>query len=199
MKKTPLPALMVLLAAGLALPSCSTNQQGDDANPVFVTCDFSGFTEPGNYNVNATIPLLYSMTLRNRPKATSPATTQFLDVQTDSYTIVWTRIDGGKTASRSETFGGIGIVPFNGSLVANTIPVMSLSNLAASPLDRLFPFNGGIDPETGKTEIRQTATITWYGHMMNGSAIVSVPATFDMIFLYVPTTGRIVARPVSRG
>jgi hypothetical protein len=72
---------------------------------------------------------------------------------------------------------------------------MTPAALQQPPLNVLFPFNGGIDPETGNTEIRQSGTVTIYGHTMSGQTVTSVPATFDMLFLYSATAGRIEAVP----
>jgi hypothetical protein len=199
MKKTRCIALSALFFSSVLLPSCTTNTQGDDANPVFLTGEFT--LAPLLKNVNDGLPLqVQTITLRNRPKVVpGPASTQFLDIQVDSYNVVWTRIDGGKTASPSQAFGGNVIVPVNGTSSLQNFPVMSADSLIRPPLDRLFPFNGGIDPETGKAEIRQTATVTWYGHLLSGQPIVSTPATLDMIFNYFPITGRIEASRVSGG
>ena len=70
---------------------------------------------------------------------------------------------------------------------------MTASALQQPPLSYLFPSNGGIDPETGRTEIRQTGTVTFYGHTLSGQPVTSVPATFDMIFIYTAAAGRVEA------
>ena len=71
---------------------------------------------------------------------------------------------------------------------------MSADNLIRPPLDQLFPFNGGIDKETGRAEIRQAGNVTWYGHTLSGQPVASDVATFDMIFLFCGSTGRIEAK-----
>ena len=198
MKTPQRTVLLALLGALAVLPACTTNTQGDDANPVFLTAEFS--LAPLQKVVNdGTVLQIPTITLKNRSKGAAPATTQFLDIQCDSYTVVWTRIDGGKTASPPQPFGCNVIIPFNSQSTLNNFPVMSAANLIVSPLDRLFPFNGSLDPETGKAEIRQTATVTYYGHLLSGQAIASIPATLDMIFIYVPRAGRAETSRVSRG
>jgi hypothetical protein len=73
---------------------------------------------------------------------------------------------------------------------------MSADALLRPPLDQLYPFNGGIDRETGKAEIRQAGHVTWYGHTLSGQAVVSTEATFDMIFLYGGPSGRVAGKLV---
>ncbi|HEX2757390.1 MAG TPA: hypothetical protein VHP60_02710 [Thermoanaerobaculia bacterium] len=176
-----------------ALPGCSTNTQGDSASPVFLAGDFELL--PLQKCVNDNTVLQFSTTvLRNRLKNPAASATQFLDVQIDTYIVVWRRIDGGTTASPSQSFGGNIIVPPNGQSTLTDYPYMTADNLLRPPLDQLFPFNGGIDRETGRAEIRESGSVTWSGHTLSGQPVVSNVATFDMIFLFCGSTGRIEAK-----
>lgn len=194
MKKLPslLSAVLVAFAVA-ALPGCSTNTQGDSASPVFLAGDFQLL--PLQMCVNSNTPLLFATTvLRNRVKNPSVTATQFLDVQVDMYVVVWRRIDGGTTASTSQSFPGNIIVPPNGQSTLTDYPYMTADSLLRPPLDQLFPFNGGIDKETGRAEIRQSGSVTWYGHTLSGQPVTSDVATFGMIFQYCGTLGRIEAK-----
>ncbi len=185
-------AILAVLAAA-ALPGCSTNTQGDSASPVFLAGDFTLL--PLQKCVNDNTPLQFqTTTLRNRLKNPITSSIQFLDVQIDSYFVVWKRIDGGTTASPTQQFGGNLIVPANGQSTLTNYPFMSADSLIRPPLDQLFPFNGGVDKETGRAEIRQAGNVTWYGHTFAGQAVVSDVATFDMIFIFCGSTGRIEAK-----
>jgi len=191
MKKTLL-SLCVAVAAlvVVALPGCSTNTQGDSASPVFLAGDFQLL--PLDVCVNSNVPLQFKTTvLRNRLKNSNTSSLQFMDVQVDKYTVAWSRIDGGTTASASQDFGGNIIVPPNGSSTLTDYPYMSADNLIRPPLDQLFPFNGGVDRETGRSEIRQAGHVTWSGHTLSGQPVVSEVATFDMIFIFCASAGRI--------
>ncbi len=148
-------------------------------------------------SVNDGLPLQFqNVTLTSKlkiPTTTSP--TAFLDTQVDTYVVVWTRIDGGKTASPSQTFTPGVIVPAAGISTLQNYIFMTPVELQQPPLSFLFPYNGGIDPETHSTEIRQSGTVTFYGHTMSGQPVTSVPAAFDMVFLYSASAGRIQAAP----
>jgi hypothetical protein len=182
--------LAVATLALVALPGCSTNTQGDSASPVFLAGDFTLL--PLNVCVNGNVPLQFSTTvLRNRLKNQNATSLQFMDVQVDKYTVTWSRIDGGRTASPSQDFGGNVIVPPNGSSTLTDYPYMTADNLIRPPLDQLFPFNGGIDRETGRTEIRQAGHVRWFGHTLSGQPVTSDAATFDMIFIFCGSAGRI--------
>ena len=187
-----LAALLAALTVA-ALPGCSTNTQGDSASPVFLAGDFQLL--PLQKCVNDNTALQFSTTvLRNRLKNPGVSALQFLDVQVDSYIVVWRRIDGGTVVSPSQTFGGNVIVPANGTATLSNYPFMSADDLLRPPLDQLFPFNGGVDRETGRAEIRESGNVTWYGHTFSGQPVTSPVATFDMIFLFCGSTGRIEAK-----
>ena len=194
MKKTLLSLCVIIAALVVAtLSGCSTNTQGDSASPVFLAGDFELL--PLQKCVNDNTTLQFSTTqLRNRLKNPNATSLQFMDVQLDKYTVTWTRIDGGTKASPSQDFAGNVIVPPNGSSSLTDYPYMSADSLIRPPLDQLFPFNGGIDKETGRSEIRQAGHVIWFGHTLSGQPVTSPVATFDMIFLFCGSTGRVEAK-----
>jgi hypothetical protein len=82
-------------------------------------------------------------------------------------------------------------VPVSGVSTLNNYQYMTSDALLRPPLDQLYPFNGGIDRETGKTQIRQAGHVIWYGHTLSGQSVVSDEATFDLTFRYSASSGRI--------
>lgn len=191
MKKLSLSLLAVVATLAVtALPGCSTNTQGDSGSPVFLVGNFQLL--PLRINVASNSDVQFATTiLSNRLKSNVVTSLQFLDVRVDKYTIVWARLDGGRTASPTQDFGGNIIVPPNGTATLTNYPYMSADSLNRPPLDQLFPFNGGIDRETGRSEIRQAGRVTWYGHTLSGQPVTSDVATFDLIFSYSAAAGRI--------
>ena len=191
MKKLTLSFLVsAAMLAVVVLPGCSTNTQGDSASPVFLVGSFTLL--PLTVNVASNAPVQFATTvLSSRVKTSEVTSTRFLDVQVDGYTVVWSRLDGGTKSSPTQTFGGNVTVPPNGSSTLTNYPYMSAGNLILPPLDQLFPFNGGVDKETGRSEIRQAGKVTWYGHTLSGQPVTSDVATFDLIFIYSASTGRI--------
>ena len=191
MKKLTLSFLVsAAMLAVVVLPGCSTNTQGDSASPVFLVGSFTLL--PLTVNVASNAPVQFATTVLScRLKNPNVSSLQFLDVQIDKYTVAWSRLDGGTTASKSQDFGGNVIVPPNGSSTLTNYPYMSADSLVRPPLDQLFPFNGGVDKETGRAEIRQAGRVTWYGHTLSGQPVTSDVATFDLIFIYSASTGRI--------
>jgi hypothetical protein len=190
---------VLILAATLAavtvaaVPGCSTNTQGDNAAPVFLVGAFSGDFVPNNPCVNTGGPLtVKTTTVSCRLKVPGAASNQFLDVHLDHYTVFWKRIDGGTATSPTEDFADVGgLVAPGGESVCTDCAYMSATNLQRPPLDQLFPFNGGIDKETGRSEIRQVANVIWYGHTLAGDAVSSDAAVFEVDFQYCASLGRI--------
>jgi hypothetical protein len=195
-RTTPLTTLALVAALAALLPGCSTNTQGDSAAPVFLV---GQFTEMPLFKLltDAT-PLQFKTTTLNATlKTTGVTNLTFLDVQVDTATVRWTRADGGTVASQTQSFGVGVIVPANGTSTLNNYPYMSADALLRPPLDALYPFNGGIDRETGKTEIIQFGHVTWSGHTLSGQTVVSSEATFNMIFMYqAGAAGRVVGKLV---
>ena len=197
MKKRHFALSAVLAAVAMvAVPGCSTNTQGDNASPVFLVGSFSGNFVPNNPCVNTGVPLtVKTTTVSSRLKNPTVTSLQFLDVTVEKYTVVWGRIDGGTKTSPTQDFVATGfLIAPNSSGTCTDCPYMTSDNLQKPPLDQLFPFNGGIDKETGRAEIRQSGSVTWYGHTLSGQPVVSTVATFDMIFLFCGSTGRIEAK-----
>jgi hypothetical protein len=190
-----LPPLVLGAVLAALLPGCSTNTQGDDASPVFLTGEFNLLPAQKNVNDGALLQFTTS-TLKSVVKNPANTGLTFLDTQVDSYVVRWTRVDGGTKASANETFGGNVIVPAGGTSTLNNYIYMSADALQRPPLDQLFPFNGGIDHETGKAEIRQAGHVTWYGHTLSGQPVVSTEATFGMIFVYSTSAGRVEGKVV---
>jgi hypothetical protein len=187
-KRFFLLAAVLALVTAAAIPGCSTNSQGDNAAPVFLVGAFSGNFVPNNPCVNTGAPLtVKTTTVSSRLKKPNVGSVQFLDVHIDKYTVVWKRIDGGTVTSPTQDFVGTGgLVAPNGSSTCTDCPYMTFDNLQRPPLDQLFPFNGGIDKETGRQQIRQSANVTWTGHTLSSDV-----ASFEVEFLYCASAGRI--------
>ncbi len=175
-------AAFALVLAFLALPGCSTNNQGDDAVPLYLTVDFTLL--PAVKHVSDGSLLQFStVTIKSVMKSPTAATSSMLDTRLDDYVIVWSRLDQGTKVPKTETFAGNVMIPVGGTSTLSNYPFMSISALSLSPLDQLFPYNGGIDRETGSSEIRCAGTVTFRGHTMAGQPVQGT-GTFGMAFLY---------------
>lgn len=176
-------AIALLPAAALLASGC-TNDEGETESPVFITVDLE--LQPGFVNVNVTPPLPVQVetielvsNLKN-PTQTDPQ--GFADVQINSYTVRYRRLDGGTLVPAVQTFGAGILLPSGGTSTLSNFPILAASSLQESPFDQLLPFNGGIDRETGKTEIQTTFDLTFFGRTVSGHRVQSETASGILLF-----------------
>jgi len=171
--------------AALAFAGGCSNKQGTTESPVFLTVDIP--EQPGIVNVAIPAPVqINTMTLQSHDKDPTAVDTQgFSDVTVTQYTVTFTRTDGGTQVPPPQTFGCGALVPHAGSATLNNFPVMYATTLQQSPLDQLFPYNGGIDSQTGKAEIDMKFNITFFGNTASGKRVASETASGILIFQYI--------------
>lgn len=190
--KYRIPLAASLVAGVLAVTGCSSNTQGDDASPVYLTISYDLL--PLVVNVGGGAPLqIQTTTVKSNLKNPAGGTSTFLDTRLEQYVVTWKRLDGGTKVPDPETFGGNVLVPAGGSSTLSNYPYMSSTALLRPPLDQLLPYNGGIDRETGRSEIRCQALVTYVGRTLSGEPVRGF-GNFDMIFNYSAATQAVVGR-----
>jgi hypothetical protein len=182
MRKTILLGCTAL--AALAFAAGCSNTQGTTESPVFITVSID--LQPGFINVAVPAPVqINTMTLQSHAKDPTSVDTQgFSDVQINQYTVTFTRTDGGTAVPPPQTFGCGVLVPHDGNATLTNFPVLYATALQQSPFDQLFPYNGGIDRETGRAEIDMKFNITFYGTTVSGKRVQSDTASGILTFDY---------------
>jgi hypothetical protein len=174
----------VVLAGALVLANGCTNEQGQTEAPVFITVSME--LQPGFINVGVPAPVqIQTITLNSslkNPDASDPQ--GFADTQINTYTVTYTRTDGGTLVPPPQTFGAGILLPSGGQATLANFPVLYASALQQSPFDQLLPFNGGIDRETGKDEIDTKFNITFFGNTVSGQRVQSQTASGILIFRF---------------
>ncbi|HEY1250502.1 MAG TPA: hypothetical protein VGH97_04885 [Thermoanaerobaculia bacterium] len=173
----------IALASALALATACTNKQGETEAPVYVTVDLTD--QAGLTNIvparTLTIP---TMTLQSHLKNPgAPDSAGFATVQLADYTVTYRRADGGTIVPPVQQFAVGETLTSGGSVTLNDFPLLSQSAMAGTPFDQLLPFNGGIDRETGNTEIRMYYDVVFYGQTVSGFRVQSETATGIRIFV----------------
>jgi len=179
MKKRALIAAALIF---IALSPACTNDEGGTEAPVFITVSLD--LQPGFVDIATVAPVqIPTITLQSTLKNPSQTDPQgFANTQMNSYTVRFRRTDGGTIVPAAQTFGVGVLVPSNGSAVLNNFPIMPASALQQSPMDQLLPFNGGVDRETGRTEIQLTFDITFFGRTASGHRVQSETASGILVF-----------------
>jgi len=185
MKRTYLIA--VALAGAMAFATGCSNTTGQSESPVFLTVSID--FQPGFINVAVPAPVqIDTITVAShRKNPDSIDSIGFSDVQLNSYTVTYTRTDGGTLVPPMQTFGCGVLVPHDGTSTLENFPVLYASALQQSPFDQLLPFNGGIDAETQKAEIDTSFHITFFGSTASGKRVQSDTASGILLFNYSAT------------
>jgi hypothetical protein len=191
-----LATVLTLAAAVGILAGCNSNEQGDNADSVYLTVNYQLLPAVKNVG-DGNLLQFQTVILRSVIKNPASGSSTFLDTRLDDYVIEWSRVDGGTKASATEVFAGNVLIPSGGSTTLSNYPFMSISALSQPPLDQLFPYNGGIDRETGRSEIRQAGKVTFRGRTFSGQRSEGW-GVFDMTFIYQGTTGRIAVLPAEK-
>lgn len=180
MKKRALILAAILVIA--AAPAC-TNKEGENEAPVFVTVNLN--LQPLSVSISSGLPItVQTMTLESHLKNSSATDPQgFADAQINTYTVTYSRRDGGTRVPPPEQFSAAVLLPSGGTSTLNGFPIMAASTLQRSPFDQLLPFNGGFDRETGLPEIHLFYSITFFGTTASGHRIQSQTATGDVFVL----------------
>jgi len=97
------------------------------------------------------------------------------DVQLSRWVITPSRTDGGSTTSPEWSYDQTVFVPAGSSADLENYRVYPLEYLNDLPLSYLLPENGGFDPETGNTNIRQSLELVIYGRTVSGKSVATQP------------------------
>ncbi len=181
--KRKAPIALALVAVLAAAGGC-TNPQGESEAPVFLTVDLED--QAGLTNINPprtiTIPTMTISSELKDPLAEDPQ--GMANVQLNEYTVTYRRADGGTVVPPQQVFAAGGLVPSGGNTTLTDFPVLSQTAIQGAPFDQLFPFNGGIDRETGSNEIRMFYDVTFYGITVSGKRVQSQTSTGVRIFVF---------------
>ena len=177
----PIFALSVVLAVTL---SCGGNSTMNDTEAVvFLTADVTEYMPDINIAVAADVTIS-SMTIESHPKDPDADLTANQDVNLERWVITPQRIDGGSTASPQWQVDQHVYVPAGSSATLSNYRVFPEEYFHELPLSNLYPENGGSDPETGQSNIRQTLKIEIYGTTVSGKSVKCGPFNVAFNFYY---------------
>jgi hypothetical protein len=179
--------IAVVLVAVAAAPAC-TNKQGETEAPVFITVNIQ--LQPGFVDVGTPAPVqIQTMVLSSHLKSSAASDPQgFATTTINTYIVHFRRTDGGTRVPPDQTFGCGVTVPSNGTATLSNFPILPVSAIQAAPFDQLLPFNGGVDRETGKTEIQMAWDITFFGQTAAGQRVQSETASGGLLFVDAAVT-----------
>lgn len=179
--------LVVLIVAVLFL-GCSDLETADQGG-VILKVQFVNV--PGQIGVNdQTEVQVPSITIESIVQNPTGGSSSVMDVLVDVYEVTFTRADTGTRTPAAYVYKRAGTVPVGGSLALNNFPIMGIEQMRSEPLSDLLFENGGIDRETGATNIRINATFTVFGRTVAGENVASTPRTETLEFITSATVAQ---------
>jgi hypothetical protein len=163
------------LALVLAVAGCSENARTEGSVLLSVT-DFDAL--PVQISASDAPPTIDGLVLRNLPKSITAETSELQSIELRSYEIRYTRRDTGTRVPPSLVQNIFGVVPVNGELTIDNLPILLTNQLRNPPLSDLADL--GADTETGTAVIVLNASMRFFGRTLSGENIASEPAVFTI-------------------
>ena len=175
--------VLITLALALVVWSCGGSSTMDNTEAVvYLTVDITGYNPDIDICLQQTDMAIESMEITSESKDPDGSPGAMQDVNLRRWVITPYRTDGGSTASPSWTYDQVVFVPSGGSANLENYRVYPLQYLGEVPLAYLLPENGGYDPETGNTAIRQSFELQIFGQTVSGKNIATIPVSIDYNF-----------------
>ena len=185
-KTWSLVAAVTVLAIGVG--GCSANNPGGQAQGgvILSITDFDGLPIQASVNTLAAGGFLQIGQLDMQNIAADPTgnTSTLMNVEVERYEVGFTRADEGTRLPRPTVRGIFGMVPVNGTITYDNLPIMSAEEFTNQPLSDLLYENGGVDSETGSEAILLNFEVKFYGRTLGGDRVETrVPARFTIQFV----------------
>lgn len=166
---------LCFLVLALAVAGCSENERSEGSVILSVT-DFDAL--PVQISASDGPPTIDGLLLRNLPKNASAESSELQSIELRSYEIRYTRRDTGTRVPPPLVQNIFGVVPVNGDLTIDNLPILLTNQLRNPPLADLA--DRGADTETGTAVIVLTASMRFFGRTLAGDNVVSQPAVFTL-------------------
>jgi hypothetical protein len=177
--------LILLLAIGIA--GCDSRTDRTDSGGVLLSVsDFDGL--PLLVGVNSTVASgclvqIESLTIQNIAKNPTGDTSDLMNVEMQSYEVMYSRADRGTRVPTPLVRGIFGVAPVDGSVEYDNLPVMTCDQINQVPLSDLKYSNGGVDQETGEPKVVLNFQTRFFGRTLSGDTVETAPIYFTIEFI----------------
>ncbi len=188
-------SLLLLIFIALVLTGCeSRTDQVDSGGIILSVSDFDGLpilvsvnallgtSDGGDGGSSATPAVINSLTIQSVIRDPTGSSSDLMNVELQSYEVVYSRIDAGNRTPPPYRRGIFGVVPAGGTINFNGLPVLGSEQLTNDPISDLVIENGGIDTETGASIITVNARITFFGKTLSDDLVQTEPINFSIEF-----------------
>ena len=168
--------LCFVLALGPLLVSCGGSSTLDNTEAsVFLTVEIEGYNPDIDICVQLGDVFIEDMKIESSTKDPNGTISANQDVNLNRWVISPYRTDGGSTASPEWIYDQAVFVAAGGTASLSNYRVYPLEFLSEIPLSHLLPENGGFDPETGNTNIRESLQLQIFGRTVSGKSVATEP------------------------
>jgi hypothetical protein len=175
--------VFVTLALALTVWSCGGSSTLNDTEAaVFLTIDVTEYNPDIDICLQLTDIAISSMEISSAAKNPEASLGPEQDVNLKRWVIKPYRTDGGSTASPEWTYDNAVYVPADGNASLDNYRVYPFEFLGEVPLAYLLPENGGFDPETGNSNIRQSFELQIFGQTVSGKSVATEPISIAFNF-----------------
>ena len=175
--------VFVTLALALVVWSCGGSSTLDNTEAtVYLTVDVTEYNPEIDLCLQPTDIAISAMDITSETKDPQGSTSTSQDVNLNRWVIKPYRTDGGSTASPEWTYDTAVYVPAGGAASLDNYRIYPLEFLGEVPLAYLLPENGGFDPETGNSNIRQSFELQIFGQTISGKNVATTPVSIGFNF-----------------
>jgi hypothetical protein len=166
--------LCFVLALAAVVGSCSGNSTlGGNEATVFLTIDIQEYNPDVDICVQTFDVAVAQLIISSESSDPEGVLTPNQDVNLDRWVVTPYRTDGGATASPQWIIDQGVYVPAGGAANLQNWRVFPAEYFAEVPLSYLLPENGGFDPETGNSNIRQALELQIFGETVSGKSVAT--------------------------
>ncbi len=161
----------VVVALAVVVGSCggSSDIAGNEAS-VFLTIDIEQYNPDIDVCLTLTDVAIEQMSISSQTSDPAGTVSANQDVTLDRWVVTPYRTDGGTTTSPEWIIDQGVFVPAGGQANLQNWRIFPKEFFDEVPLAYLFPENGGFDPETGNTNIRQPVELQIFGRIVFNEA-----------------------------
>ncbi len=175
--------LCFVLALGTLLVSCGGSSSLDNTEAsVFLTVNIDTYNPDIDICSQIGDVSIADMTITSSLKDPSGTATSNQDVNLTRWVITPYRTDGGTTPSPEWVYDQAVFVEANGEAALSNYRVYPFEYLSEIPLAYLLSENGGFDPETGNTNIRESLKLQIFGQTVSGKSVATQPVSIAFNF-----------------
>ena len=172
-----------VIAIGLTAVSCGGNSTLDNTvAAVYLTIEVEENSPDIDLCLQTFDVVVSKMAVSSQLKDPNGTISPNQDVRLSRWVITPSRTDGGSTTSPEWSYDQSVFVPAGGTADLENYRVYPLEYLNDIPLSYLLPENGGVDPETGNTNIRQSLELVMYGETVSGKKVATQPVSIAYNF-----------------